>query len=247
MRYSSLQIKQLFHFILFVIVIAGLSTACAPQTVIVSPTETLTQTLVAIESHEPTLTSTPRPTATPTQAPLGGSGNPITIGFILTPEQDDAIDAAEEVTVMVSKNTGLILESQIYPDFQSLSTAILNGDVHLFWLDPLQYIYLNWQGAAEVVLLTNHLGVYAYGVQFMANSSRGFTSYYDPEAGQSYGNPLDALQQFSGTRPCFLNPDSHLDNGLVDSTAVVRHITKACTGSTPEYGIGGGTARTEQG
>lgn len=81
-------------------------------------------------------------------------------------------------------------------------------DVDLFWLKPLEYIYLNWESAAEVMLLTNHLGVYAYGVQFMANLERGFTSYYDPELNASTGDPVAALQQFSGTRPCFTEPNS---------------------------------------
>jgi len=196
MKIPGIQIIKFRYLVLMVIILASLSSACVPQTTSVSPTETKTPTLIASETREPSLTSTPRPTATPTEAPLGGSSNPITIGFILTPEQDDAIDAAEEVTLFISKTTGLVLESQIYPDFQSLSTAIQNGEVHLFWLESLEYIYLNWAGAAEVVLMTNHLGVYGYGVQFMANAFRGFTSYYDPEAGQSYGNPWMRCSNF---------------------------------------------------
>lgn len=223
MKIHGFQLIKFRNLLLLIIILASVSSACVPQTRSISPTETKTPTLIASETREPSLTSTPRPTATPTEAPLGGSANPITIGFILTPEQVEGIDAAEEITLFVAKTTGLVLESQIYPDFQSLSTAILNGDVHLFWLEPLQYIYLNWAGAAEVVLMTNHLGVYGYGVRFMANAFRGFTSYYDPETDQSYGNPLDALQQFSGTRPCLLNPDSlpgyYLPLGLLADTS----------------------------
>jgi phosphonate transport system substrate-binding protein len=78
--------------------------------------------------------------------------------------------------------------------------------VHLFWLKPLEYLYLNWEGAAEVMLMTNHLGVFAYGVQFMANVNSGFRPYFNPETGQNFGDPIEALQQFSGTRPCFIDP-----------------------------------------
>jgi phosphonate transport system substrate-binding protein len=109
---------------------------------------------------------------------------------------------------MISENTDYAVENLIYPDFKSLSTATLDGSVDLFWLGPVEYLYLNWEGAAQVILMTNHLGVYAYGVQFMAHTQRGFTSYYDPETGRSVGNPINALQQFAGTRPCLLNPES---------------------------------------
>ncbi len=109
---------------------------------------------------------------------------------------------------MVGSGSNLAVESVIYPDFISLSTAILNDEVDLFWLDPLEYLYLNGQAAANVVLVTNHLGVYAYGVQYMANVNRGFSSYFDPETNESFGDPLSALQQFAGTRPCFINPES---------------------------------------
>ncbi|MFN2305229.1 MAG: phosphate/phosphite/phosphonate ABC transporter substrate-binding protein, partial [Anaerolineales bacterium] len=116
-----------------------------------------------------------------------------------------------------------LIESAIYPDFKSLSVAVKDGGVDLFWLQPLEYIYLNWEGAAQVVLTTNHLGVYAYGVQFMANVDRGFTPFYDPESNQSTAEAIQALQQFSGTRPCFINPTSlpgyFVPLGLLENTS----------------------------
>ena len=221
MRRNPIQTLPLRCFTLALLLMVGFAQACIPQTAMVLPTETPTQSKATFEVHN--TMPTPRPTATPTQAPLGTPLNPIMVGFILTPEMQQAIEAAEDLVFLISKNSGLALESQIFPDFQSLSTAISNGDLHLFWLNPLEYIYLNWEGAADVVLLTNHLGVYTYGVSFMANVFRGFTSYYDPQTGTSYGNPTDALQQFSGTRPCFLNPDSipgyYLPLGLLADTS----------------------------
>ena len=167
-----------------------------------------TPTEAAVLASEPVSTSTPRPTPTPTEAPLGEATNPIIMGFVLQPEDTQAIDAAQEVVSLIESDTGLAVESAIYPDFLSLSTAILDGDVDLFWLNPLEYLYLNGEGAADVLLVTNHLGVYAYGVRFLANTNRGFTSYYDAELDESYGDTLSALQQFAGTRPCFINDHS---------------------------------------
>ena len=193
-------LKILLGFILITFTIS----ACVPDST--DPTETPSATPEPFLT--PTQTATLRPTATATQPPPGSEGNPISIGFILKPEDIEANAAAEDVAFLIAEETGLQVESALYPDFQSLSAAVVNGDLDLFWLKPLEYIYLNWEGEAQVVLLTNHLGVYAYGVQFMANVNRGFTSYFDPEANASFGEPITALQQFSGTRPCFIDPTS---------------------------------------
>lgn len=201
--FISLRIHKRLILALFLII--GLVTACTPQAP--APTPTASPTSTPEETPTPAPTPTSRPSPTPTLPPLGSVGNPITIGFILPPD-DFADDAPENLTVLIGEETGYSLEALFYPDFQSLSTAILNGEIHLFWLNPLQYLYLNWEGAAEVMLMTNHLGVFAYGVQFMANLNRGFTPYFNPETGQNIVDPIVALQQFSGTRPCFIAPDS---------------------------------------
>jgi phosphonate transport system substrate-binding protein len=193
------------YFFLVLIIFFGLLTACAAET----PPPTPTVTVTAIPEDTPTATQSPtqRPSATPTLPPLGGMGNPITIGFILPPTNLADV-AAQELADLLAEETGYVFEILFYPDFPSLSIAINNGDVHLFWLGPLEYLHLNWEGTAEVMLMTNHLGVFAYGVQFMTNDRSGFRSYFDTEVGQSFGDPIEALQQFSGTRPCFLNPQS---------------------------------------
>jgi phosphonate transport system substrate-binding protein len=193
---------------ILLIVFVWILSSCAPTTPTLTPTPTASTTPIALESITPTLESTLRPTSTPTLPPLGDEGNPIKIGFMLTPEEIQQQEAAEDIIFMISEITGYAVEGFFYPDFQSISSAILDGDLDLFWLGPFEYLYLNWEGAAEVILATNHLGVYAYGVQFMAHVDRGFTVYYNPETDQSEGNMMDALQQFSGTRPCLINPHS---------------------------------------
>ena len=196
--------KFYLRILLGLLLILVLMSACVPETGFQTPTQTSTPEPLFTPTQTPTL----RPTPTATQPPPGSEGNPISIGFILQPDDIPANEAAEDVAFLIEEDTGLQVESAFYPDFQSLSAAVINGDIDLFWLKPIEYIYLNWEGAAQVVLLTNHLGVYAYGVQFMANEARGFTSYFDPETNASFGDPVEALQQFSGTRPCFIAPES---------------------------------------
>ena len=199
--------KKKWQFLLLSLSIFGILSACVPGTPTVSPSATLnsvTETETVVATQTPTLAMTP----TPTLVELGSPGNPITIGYVLTPDESDASEAAEEIAVLISEDTGYAVESSIYPDFQSLSSAAKSGDVDLYWLKPLEYIYLNWESAAQVVLVTNHLGVYAYGVQFLANEDRGFQIFYDPETNESSVSATDALQQFAGTRPCFIDPSS---------------------------------------
>lgn len=193
---------------MLLILLAVMVTSCTPETPLIEPTETATPSIVADQFIAPTQSPTPRPTHTPTLPPLASEGNPITIGFILTPQDTHAIEAAQEIAPLIERASDYAVESLFYPDFQSLSLAVMNGDVHLFWLSPMEYIYLNREGAAEVMLMTNHLGVYAYGMQFMANIARGFSPYFDPEINQNTGDQNAALQQFSGTRPCLISPNS---------------------------------------
>lgn len=200
---------HIFHPIgAFKLITLLLMIGCLSACVSTSPTLNPTATASTKPSTAPPSTPTLRPSPTATLPPQGAEGNPITIGFILTPDEDQAIDAIEEIAMILAEETGYFIEYLIYPDFDSLAGAILNGDVDFFWLKPLEYLYLHQVGAAEVALMTNHLGVYAYGVQFMAHTERGFRSYFNPEINKSTLGSNAALQQFSGTRPCYLHEKS---------------------------------------
>ena len=190
------------------LVIASMLSACDPATPTPLPSVTPSPSATIPSELPPTQTPTLRPSPTATLPPIGEQGNPITIGFVLSNLDIESQDAIEEMALFLADETGYFIEYQIYPDFESISGAILGGSVHFFWLEPLEYLYLNQAGAAELVLMTNHLGVYAYGVQFMANEARGFRSYFDPETNQSTSQDAIALQQFSGTRPCYTDQES---------------------------------------
>jgi phosphonate transport system substrate-binding protein len=190
--------------IILVLVLLSL-TACSSSE---NTSPSATPTPVTLETSFPAVTPTLRPTSTPTLPPLGAEGNPLIIGYTLAPEQSEAMEAAEDIAFMIENETGYAIESRIYPDFQNLSKAVLDGEVDLFWLEPLEYIYLHSQDASQAILMTNHLGVYTYGVQFLANEASGFNVYYDSETSQSTTNSSTVLQQFAGTRPCFIHPDS---------------------------------------
>jgi len=196
---------QVWQIILAFILLFGPLSACVPETPTPTPTTPPTETPPLDQTPIPT--PTPRPSPTPTLPPLGTVGNPITIGFI-PPQNDLGSSAIDDFVNTLANETDYVIEAFFYPDFQALSDALLTGEIHLVWLKPFEYLYLNQEGTAEVMLMTNHLGVYAFGVQFMAHINRGFTPYFDPETNQSIGDSIDALQQFSGTRPCLIDPQS---------------------------------------
>ena len=195
-------------FIAILLVILNLVSACSPTTPTIIPSVTFSPSATTPPDLPAQPSPTQRPTPTATLPPLGNQGNPITIAFILPQLDTQTQDAIEEIALFLADHTGYYIEYLIYPDFETLSAAILSGAVHFFWLEPLPYLYLHQAGSAEAVLMTNHLGVYAYGVQFMAQEARGFRSYFDPETNQSTVQSSQALQQFSGTRPCFLQQES---------------------------------------
>lgn len=197
--------QRVWQFFLAFIMLSVFLAACMPETP--TPTPTIPPTETPPLELTPTSTPTPRPSPTPTMPPLGTFGNPIVIGFI-PPQNNLGTSAIDDFVNALADETDYVIESFFYPDFQALSAALLDGEIHLTWLRPFEYLYLNQEGAAEVMLMTNHLGVYAYGVQFMAHRNRGFLPYFNPETNQPIGEPIDALQQLSGTRPCLINPQS---------------------------------------
>ena len=197
--------RRLWQILLALTAAFFLLAACVPDTATPTPTVTPTESPATDLTLIPT--STPRPSPTPTLPPLGTVGNPITIGFT-PPQNDQGRNAIDDLVNSLADETDYDIEAFFYPDFQALSTAMIDGEIHLAWLQPFEYLYLHQQGAAEVMLMTNHLGVFAYGVQYMAHVNRGFLPYFDQETNQPIGEPIDALQQLSGTRPCLIDPKS---------------------------------------
>ncbi len=207
--------NRFFQINLLLILLGILITGCretpTKQPVTPSPaakTQTPTNLPPSEGQTTPTPTKTRRPTSTPTQAPLGEAENPIVIGFILPITDEERVNAAEAIAFLIEKDTGYAIESRMFTDFASLSNAIMQNQVDLFWLEPLEYIYLNWEEQAQVLLVSNHLGVTAYGVQFLAHQTRGFIPNFDPDTNNSPDDPIATLQQFAGTRPCMISSES---------------------------------------
>ena len=158
----------------------------------------------------PTLTLTPTflPTLTPTPLPLGSAGNPFVIAVVSETEDPQVSAAADQLARQIATISGKVVIGKLYTNYTQLLSDMDEGKVHVTWMLPLTYLYASQKGIANVALLTNHFGVYAYGTQFLANVSSKFTPYYDPISGLSSAGAATALAQFQDKRPCYVEPQS---------------------------------------
>lgn len=176
------------------VLVAWLISGCQSST----PTPDLSQTATPGKA-------TRQPTPTATIAPLGSPGNPFVISAV-SDGSEQVQSASDELARQISEATGSTVIARNVSSYTALMQGLEQGRVHITWLPPLTYLYASQRGLAEVVLLTNHFGVYLYGAQFMANVESGFVPYYDPISGLNSAEAAIALQQFAGRRPCWVEP-----------------------------------------
>ncbi len=178
------------------LLVAILVTACS-----ITPQPTPTGTAKA-----PTSTLTPLPIATATPPPEGTNANPLVLGIVSVSEDPKALDAANKAIQSVSRLTGFVITVKSYSSYILLLSDMAFKRVDMAFLPPLTYLYANQKGYAEAGMLTNHFGVYQYGIRFYANVGAKFTLFYDPGSDRSTADAVTALKQFTGRQPCWVDP-----------------------------------------
>ncbi len=153
-------------------------------------------------------TATPMPTFTPTAAPLGSPQNPIVMAIIGAEPDSVQINQLDNLTAQLSGFLGLSVSGRTYPDYTSLETALQKQEVHLAWLNPVEYMLASDKGLLSSQLVANHLGVTAYGVQFLGHKDANLTRYYDAGTNLATAPAASALAQFAGLTPCLTNEKS---------------------------------------
>jgi phosphonate transport system substrate-binding protein len=170
--------------------------ACGRSTPAPTPTPTLQST------------PTPEPTRTPTPFPLASPDNPLVLGIVSETNDPKAAAAADDIVAEVARITNFTVTSMVYSSTNVLLADFQANKVHIVFLQPFTYIWAKQRGLAQVMLLTNHFGVYQYGGQFLANVTSKFTIYFDPAKDQNTVDAATALKQFNGKRPCWVDPTS---------------------------------------
>ena len=153
-------------------------------------------------------TSTPMPTFTPTAAPLGSPQNPIVMAIIGAEPDSAQIGQLDSLTAQLSGFLGLAVSGRSYPDYISLETALQKQEVHLAWLNPVEYLLASDKDLLSSQLVANHLGVTAYGVQFLGHKDANLTRYFDAGTNLATAPAATALPQFAGLTPCLTNEKS---------------------------------------
>lgn len=182
--------------VIFLLLVAILVTSCS-----ITPQPTPTATASARKA-----TLTPLPTATATLPPEGTNANPLVLGIVSETGDPKALDAAKEAIKSVQNLTGFVIKVKSYPSYILLLSDMAFKQVDMAFLPPLTYLYASQMGYAEAGMLTNHFGVYQYGIRFYANVAAKFTLFYDPGSDRSTAGPATALKQFTGKQPCWVDP-----------------------------------------
>lgn len=167
---------------------------------------------------------TPVPTLTATPERLGSPANPIRIALVSSQQTQTQLDAGIQLAAQLGTRLGLQVEAVYFQNYPALETALIKNQVQLAWLQPVEYLLANQKNLMWVQLITNHHGVTAYGVQFLAHQESGFTPFFDPDQNISTVTAQQALAQFSGKRPCYSSDKSlagyWVPNGLLVQSSV---------------------------
>jgi phosphonate transport system substrate-binding protein len=196
--------------IVFMLLWSGLAGCRSGPAATPNPGPTLSPSSTPLPQASPTLTvqPSPFPTATATPQPLGSPTNPLIIGIVPAQKGPQVAPASTELAKQLTGKTGLTIQTKIFDSYPLLLAALDDRQVHLVWLYPLSYVYAHQRGLADVILLTNHFGVYSYGTQFLAHVDSGFTPYFDPASDKNTTTAVTVLQQFAGKRPCWIDQKS---------------------------------------
>jgi phosphonate transport system substrate-binding protein len=189
---NALQLRNRLIFVLYTCLF--LLTGCKAS--VVTPTAT------------PLPTLTPAPTQAPTIEPLGSSSNPIVLGLVGDQTNSGLLEAADFLANYLNQGIDQQISYKVVPNYRILVNEMAKSSVHIVFLPPATYLYAHERGFAEAHLLTDNYGLYSYGTQFFIHANSGLFSYFDEETQENIDEPVIALSQLQGKRPCWVSPSS---------------------------------------
>ena len=148
------------------------------------------------------------PTYTPTPLPLGSTENPLRIGIVLPSPSVESEAALRSLNQAISGMSNFAVQFQPFASYIDMENALQRKLIQMAWTQPVEYLLASEKGLLYAALVTNHLGVTAYGVQFVGNAASNFALYFDAGTNRSTSEAPTALAQFSGLQPCFLSTNS---------------------------------------
>lgn len=186
---------------------AAPTTAVEPTKAVVAtakPTAVVTEAATTAPTAEATAEATPEATAETSN--LGTPENPIIMALAPSAQSQELQTGGQAIADKLSEMTGYTIKITVPTNYAALVEAMGSGNAHIGWLPPIAYIVAHEKGYADVGLATVRFGSDHYGVQFVANTAEGFTSYYDAATSASTADAATALAQFDGKKPCWTDP-----------------------------------------
>ncbi len=185
--------------LLSILMVSACSMVTAPRPTLVSQQGTPSPFLPTV---------TPMPTITPTPPPLGSSANPLVIGVISPNPSQSQMTALQTLSDLLSEALAIEVTHTIFPTYLDLETELQKKLVHLVWLQPVEYLLASEKELVTAQLVANHLGITAYGIQFIGHQDSNFKLYFDVGNNQSTASAATALSQLAGLRPCLTSENS---------------------------------------
>lgn len=182
-------------------------TACELPTAV--PTATPTPTTAAAETSTPALSEVEGPTLAPTPRPeLGTEGNPILLALPPSQSLDPvAVANGQTLAALIEEQAGLRVVAVAPTTYSGLIESLKIGNAHIAVLPPFVIVDAYQKDAVQAAFASTQDGSASYGAQFVARSDR-FQSYYDASLKKNTAEAPQALEQFSGKKACWTEPDS---------------------------------------
>jgi phosphonate transport system substrate-binding protein len=193
----------------------------------------------ASQAAQPTGVGTEIP-ATPTVLPSQPSGTsaaePTQPSSTPSAVPTQPSGTADQLASALSQKTGYTIQTVVFASYPQLVEALAHNQVQAAWLPPLTYLLAYQRSIAQVALVTNHYGVYAYGTWFLANADEGYSVYFDSAKNESTADAADALRQFAGKRPCWVDPTSPSGYVLPKGVLAVESVHPGAEVITQDHG-----------
>lgn len=151
---------------------------------------------------------TAMPTFTPTPAALGSVENPIVIAMVDPSPSAEQQAAFSDLASLLGGHLQLTVVGRYYNTYLELEFALQRQQVQFAWLQPIEYLLASQKGLATALLVTNHLGVTGYGVQYLGHDDSDFKTFFDVGTHSSTAEAKVALAQLSGLRGCLTEDNS---------------------------------------
>jgi phosphonate transport system substrate-binding protein len=117
----------------------------------------------------------------PAATDLGTEENPIVMSFVPSGDTQDIIASGDTLAMMLTEQTGLVVQSNVGTDFSSVREAMCANQAHIGWLNTFNYVLANEQCGVDAALATSRFDATTYAGQIIVHADSGIETLADLE------------------------------------------------------------------